>query len=225
MQGRPPGCRSAATNGELKAALRRGDLDGEEVEMELQLAPVGVEIMAPPGMEEMTSQLQNMFQSLGNQRTRTRKLKVKDAMRLLTEEARGLDGGPGGTESRRRWKRWSRTASCSSMKWTRSVAGRRHWARTCRAKGVQRDLLPLVEGCAVTTKYGRGAHRPHPVHRLRGLPGGQAVGPDPGTAGPVSDTGGTGSARDRGIRAHPDRAGRVPLPSSTPRCSARSRCP
>jgi len=53
----------------MKAALRRGDLDGEELEMELQVAPVGVEIMAPPGMEEMTSQLQSMFQSLGNQRT------------------------------------------------------------------------------------------------------------------------------------------------------------
>ena len=138
---------------ELKAALRRGDLDGEEVEMELQLAPVGVEIMAPPGMEEMTSQLQNMFQSLGSQRTRTRKLKVEDAMRLLTEEA---------------------AASMVDQEELKSQALEAveqngivfidEMDKVCRRaealgadvsrEGVQRDLLPLVEGCAVTTKYG-----------------------------------------------------------------------
>ena len=138
---------------ELKSALRRGDLDSEEVEIELQLAPVGVEIMAPPGMEEMTSQLQNMFQSLGSQRTRTRKLKVKDAMRLLTEEA---------------------AASMVDQEELKSQALEAveqngivfidEMDKVCRRaealgadvsrEGVQRDLLPLVEGCAVTTKYG-----------------------------------------------------------------------
>ena len=66
--------------------LREGKLDDKEIEIEIQAMPVGVEIMAPPGMEEMTSQLQGMFQNLGGNRSKTRKLKVKEAMRLLTDE-------------------------------------------------------------------------------------------------------------------------------------------
>ena len=138
---------------ELKAALRRGDLDGEEVEMELQLAPVGVEIMAPPGMEEMTSQLQNMFQSLGNQRTRTRKLKVKDAMRLLTEEAAAAMVDQEELKSQ----------ALEAVE-QNGIVFIDEMDKVCRRaealgadvsrEGVQRDLLPLVEGCAVTTKYG-----------------------------------------------------------------------
>ena len=138
---------------QLKAALRRGDLDGEEVEMELQLVPVGVEIMAPPGMEEMTSQLQNMFQSLGNQRNRTRKLKVKDAMRLLTEEAAAsmLD------------QEELKSQALEAVE-QNGIVFIDEMDKVCRRaealgadvsrEGVQRDLLPLVEGCAVNTKYG-----------------------------------------------------------------------
>ena len=137
----------------LKAALRRGDFDGEEVEMELQLAPVGVEIMAPPGMEEMTSQLQNMFQSLGNQRTRTRKLKVKDAMRLLTEEAASSMVDQEELKSK----------ALEAVE-QNGIVFIDEMDKVCRRaealgadvsrEGVQRDLLPLVEGCAVNTKYG-----------------------------------------------------------------------
>ena len=76
----------ADTRQKLRKRLREGDLDDSEVEIEIQAVPVGVEIMAPPGMEEMTSQLQSMFQNLGGNKQRTRKLKVSEAMKLLTDE-------------------------------------------------------------------------------------------------------------------------------------------
>lgn len=70
----------------FRKKLREGQLDDKEIEINLAAAPMGVEIMAPPGMEEMTSQLQSMFQNLGGQKQKPRKLKIKDAMKLLVEE-------------------------------------------------------------------------------------------------------------------------------------------
>ena len=70
----------------FRKKLREGQLDDKEIEIDLAAAPMGVEIMAPPGMEEMTSQLQSMFQNLGGQKQKARKLKIKDAMKLLIEE-------------------------------------------------------------------------------------------------------------------------------------------
>ncbi len=70
----------------FRKKLREGQLDDKEIEIDLAAAPMGVEIMAPPGMEEMTSQLQSMFQNLGGQKQKPRKLKIKDAMKLLIEE-------------------------------------------------------------------------------------------------------------------------------------------
>jgi len=137
----------------MKAALRRGDLDGEELEMELQVAPVGVEIMAPPGMEEMTSQLQSMFQSLGNQRTRARKLKVKDAMRILTEEA-----GASMLDQEELKSQALEAVEQNGIVFIDEIDKVCRRAEAMGAdvsrEGVQRDLLPLVEGCAVTTKHG-----------------------------------------------------------------------
>ena len=72
------------TRQKFRKMLREGKLDEKEIEVDIQTMPVGVEIMAPPGMEEMTSQLQGMFQNLGNNRQKTRKLKVREAMKLLT---------------------------------------------------------------------------------------------------------------------------------------------
>ena len=74
------------TRQKFRKMLREGKLDNKEIEIELQAMPVGVEIMAPPGMEEMTNQLQGMFQNLGGNRSQTRKLKVKDAFKQLTDE-------------------------------------------------------------------------------------------------------------------------------------------
>jgi len=70
----------------FRKKLREGQLDDKEIEIDLAAAPMGVEIMSPPGMEEMTSQLQSMFQNLGGQKQKPRKLKIKDAMKLLIEE-------------------------------------------------------------------------------------------------------------------------------------------
>ena len=74
------------TRQKFRKMLREGKLDEKEIEIEIQATPVGIEIMAPPGMEEMTNQLQGMFQNLSNSKTKTRKLKVQDAMKMLTNE-------------------------------------------------------------------------------------------------------------------------------------------
>jgi ATP-dependent HslUV protease ATP-binding subunit HslU len=74
------------TRQRFRKMLREGDLDDREIEIEVRSLPVGVEIMAPPGMEEMTQQLQGMFQSLGGGRSRQRKLKIKEALKLLIDE-------------------------------------------------------------------------------------------------------------------------------------------
>ena len=74
------------TRQKFRKRLREGTLDDKEIEIDVSVTPVGVEIMAPPGMEEMTSQLQGMFQNLGGSRTTTRKLKVKDALKQMTDE-------------------------------------------------------------------------------------------------------------------------------------------
>ncbi|MDU1924071.1 HslU--HslV peptidase ATPase subunit, partial [Enterobacter sp.] len=81
QQSEPSAARQA-----FRKKLREGELDDKEIEIDLAAAPMGVEIMAPPGMEEMTSQLQSMFQNLGGQKQKARKLKIKDAMKLLIEE-------------------------------------------------------------------------------------------------------------------------------------------
>src|SRR6201992_86215 len=78
--------RDAETRQKLRKRLREGELDEREIEVELRALPNGVEIMAPPGMEEMQQQLQSMFQNLGGQRSRPRKLKVKEALKVLVED-------------------------------------------------------------------------------------------------------------------------------------------
>ena len=74
------------TRQKFRKMLPEGKLDDKEIELELQVASIGVEIMTPPGMEEMTSQLQGMFQNLAGTRKRSRKLKIKDALKMLVEE-------------------------------------------------------------------------------------------------------------------------------------------
>ena len=77
---------SSATREKFRTKLRAGELDDREVELQVSVAPMGVEIMAPPGMEEMTSQLQGLFQNLGQGKTKRRKLRIKDARKLLRDE-------------------------------------------------------------------------------------------------------------------------------------------
>ena len=137
----------------FRKKLREGQLDDKEIEIDLAAAPMGVEIMAPPGMEEMTSQLQSMFQNLGGQKQKPRKLKIKDAMKLLIEEEA------------------AKLVIPEELKQEAIDAVEQHGIvfideidKICKRgessgpdvsrEGVQRDLLPLVEGCTVSTKHG-----------------------------------------------------------------------
>jgi len=143
----------ASTRQKMRKKLREGDLDDKEIQVEVSAPSVGVEIMAPPGMEEMTSQLQGMFQNLSSGRTKTRKLKVKDALKLLQEEEA------------------AKLVNEDEIKQMAVEAVEQHGIvfldeidKICKRQevsggevsreGVQRDLLPLVEGSTVTTKYG-----------------------------------------------------------------------
>jgi len=143
----------ADTRQKFRKMLREGDLDDREIEVDLQAIPVGIEIMAPPGMEEMTSQLQGMFQNLGGNRRTRRKLKVKDALRQLTDEeaANMLDE----EELKARALEAVEEHGIVFLDELDKVARRSETVGAdVSREGVQRDLLPLVEGSTITTKYG-----------------------------------------------------------------------
>ncbi len=143
------------TRQKMRKKLREGDLDEKEVEVEVSASPVGVEIMAPPGMEEMTNQLQGMFQNMNSGRTKTRKLRIKEALKVLQEEEA------------------AKMINEEEVKLQAINAVEQHGIvfldeidKVCRRsemgggggdvsrEGVQRDLLPLVEGSTVSTKFG-----------------------------------------------------------------------
>jgi ATP-dependent HslUV protease ATP-binding subunit HslU len=145
--------RDAETRQKLRKQLREGTLDEREIELELRAMPMGVEIMAPPGMEEMQQQLQSMFQNLGGNRTRTRKVKVKEAAKLLIdEEASKLIN-----EEELKVVAVA-NAEQNGIVFIDEIDKVTRRQETLGAdvsrEGVQRDLLPLVEGSTVTTKYG-----------------------------------------------------------------------
>jgi ATP-dependent HslUV protease ATP-binding subunit HslU len=145
--------RDAETRQKLRKQLREGALDDREIELELRAMPMGVEIMAPPGMEEMQQQLQSMFQNLGGNRTRTRKVKVKEAAKLLIdEEASKLIN-----EEELKIVAVA-NAEQNGIVFIDEIDKVTRRQETLGAdvsrEGVQRDLLPLVEGSTVTTKYG-----------------------------------------------------------------------
>jgi ATP-dependent HslUV protease ATP-binding subunit HslU len=141
------------TRQKFRKMLREGKLDDKEIEIDIQSLPMGVEIMAPPGMEEMTSQLQGMFQNLGNNRSKTRKLKVKEAFRHLTDEeaAKMLDEEELKTQALESVEQHGIVFLDELDKVTRSSGTQ---GADVSREGVQRDLLPLVEGSTVNTKYG-----------------------------------------------------------------------
>ena len=141
-----------STRQKMRKKLREGDFDDKEIEIEVKAPKVGVEIMAPPGMEEMTNQLQGMFQSMDNDKTNTRKLAVKDALKVLSEEQA------------------AKLVNLDDIKLTALQSVEQHGIvfldeidKVCKRsenggdvsrEGVQRDLLPLVEGSTVSTKHG-----------------------------------------------------------------------
>ncbi|QBQ54643.1 ATP-dependent protease ATPase subunit HslU [Nitrosococcus wardiae] len=150
---------SEATEGEsntrqkFRKMLREGKLDDREIEVELAAVSMGVEIMAPPGMEEMTSQLQNMFQHLGGTRTRTRRLRVREAFKLLTEEEAGKLINDEDLKARALENvEQNGIVFLDEMD---KIAKRSEVSGTdVSREGVQRDLLPMVEGSTVSTKHG-----------------------------------------------------------------------
>ncbi len=141
------------TRQKFRKKLREGSLDEREIEIEVRAVPVGVEIMSPPGMEDMASQLQSMFQNLSGGRTRTRKLKIREAMQLLTdEEAAKLINEE---EIKLRAIRAVEQNGIVFIDEIDKVCRRQETAGAdVSREGVQRDLLPLVEGCTVSTKHG-----------------------------------------------------------------------
>jgi ATP-dependent HslUV protease ATP-binding subunit HslU len=141
------------TRQKFRKRLREGQLDDREIEIEVSAAPVGVEIMAPPGMEEMTSQLQGMFQNMGGNRTRTRKLRIRDARKLLGDEeaAKMINEEDLKQQALENAEQNGIVFIDEIDKVTRR--GESSGPDVSR-EGVQRDLLPLVEGSTVSTKHG-----------------------------------------------------------------------
>ena len=137
----------------FRKKLREGKIDDLEIEIDVRAPSVGVEIMAPPGMEEMTSQLQNMFQNMGNEKTTTRKVTVKEAMKLLADEeaSKMLNEEELKEQAMRNVEQNGIVFLDEIDKIARR--GEQSGADVSR-EGVQRDLLPLVEGCTVSTKLG-----------------------------------------------------------------------
>ena len=142
-----------ATRQKFRKKLREGDLDDKEIEIEVASSQAHMEIFAPPGMEDLTSQIQGMFQNLGGARRKTRKLKIREAMKLLTEEEAAKLVNDDDLKSR----------AVTSVEQNGIVFLDEIDKITSRSEvagadvsrqGVQRDLLPLVEGTTVSTKYG-----------------------------------------------------------------------
>jgi ATP-dependent HslUV protease ATP-binding subunit HslU len=151
--GEPQPLEDSTTRQKFRKKLREGELDDKEIDIELAVAPTQMEIFAPPGMEDLTQQIQGMFQNLGSGRRKTRKMKIKDAVKALTDEeaAKLINDEEVKAQALQNVEQngivfldeIDKIASRSEM----------HGADVSR-QGVQRDLLPLVEGTTVSTKYG-----------------------------------------------------------------------
>jgi ATP-dependent HslUV protease ATP-binding subunit HslU len=150
----PASPRDNDTRQRFRKMLREGQLDEREIEVELRSLPSSVEIMAPPGMEELSQQLQGMFSSLGGGRTKPRRLKIREAFKLLTdEEAAKLVNEE---ELKTQALRNAEQNGIVFIDEIDKIARRQDTVGgvDVSREGVQRDLLPLVEGSTVSTKYG-----------------------------------------------------------------------
>ncbi|MCW8920979.1 MAG: ATP-dependent protease ATPase subunit HslU, partial [Sedimenticola sp.] len=143
----------STTRNKFRVKIRNGEMDDKEIEIEVSGASLGVEIMAPPGMEEMTSQLQSLFQNMGGGKTRKRKMRIKDALRILQdEEAAKLVNDEDLKLTALEKVEQQGIVFLDELD---KVATRsEHGGPDVSRQGVQRDLLPLVEGCTVSTKQG-----------------------------------------------------------------------
>lgn len=137
----------------FRKKIREKKIENQEIEIEVATTPMGVEIMAPPGMEEMTSQLQSMFQNLAGQKHKTRTMKIKEALKILTEEEATKLVNPEELKQQ----------AIDAVE-QNGIVFIDEIDKICKhgydsgpdvsREGVQRDLLPLVEGCTVSTKHG-----------------------------------------------------------------------
>ena len=147
------GAEASSTRQKFRKKLREGELDDKEIEIEVSAAAAQMEIFAPPGMEELTSQIQGMFQNLSGSRKKTRKLKIREALKLATEEeaARLISDEDIKTHALAN----AEQNGIVFIDEIDKIASRSEVSGAdVSRQGVQRDLLPLVEGTTVTTKYG-----------------------------------------------------------------------
>jgi len=143
----------AATRQVFRKKLREGELDDREIEIEVSATPMGVEVMTPPGMEEMAGQLSSMFKSFASDRRRSSRMKIREARRRLEEEeaAELIDED----ELRTQAVRSVEETGIVFLDELDKVARRSETVGAdVSREGVQRDLLPLIEGCTVSTRYG-----------------------------------------------------------------------
>jgi ATP-dependent HslUV protease ATP-binding subunit HslU len=152
--GEPEDDRDTTTRQKFREKLRNGELDDKEIEMEVSASPIGVEIMAPPGMEEMTSQLQGLFQNMGSARSKTSKMRIAKARQVILDEEAGKLLKE--DEIKARAVENAEQNGIVFIDEIDKVAKRAEsgGGADVSREGVQRDLLPLVEGCTVSTKYG-----------------------------------------------------------------------
>lgn len=138
----------------FRKKLKDGELDHQEIDIETAYSPIGIEIMAPPGMEEMTSQLQSMFQNLSSERKKIKKMKIKDAFKIISEEesAKLINDEDLKIKAIERVEQ-SGIVFIDEIDKIAQRSERTHNSDISR-EGVQRDLLPLIEGSTVSTKYG-----------------------------------------------------------------------
>jgi ATP-dependent HslUV protease ATP-binding subunit HslU len=137
----------------FRKKLREGKLEDQEIEIEVSGNPQGVEIFGPPGMEDLTSQISGMFQNMGTQRTQTRKVRIRDAMKILTEEEAGKLVNQEDIKLRA-VDQVEQNGIVFLDELDKVVSSAETRGAEVSREGVQRDLLPLIEGSTVTTKYG-----------------------------------------------------------------------
>ena len=137
----------------FRKKLREGELDDKEVEIDVAGVPMGVEIMAPPGMEDMTSQLQSMFQNLSSGQTKKRKMKIKDALKTLVDDEAAKLVNP--EELKQKAIDAVEQNGIVFIDEIDKICKKGEYSGAdVSREGVQRDLLPLVEGSTVNTKHG-----------------------------------------------------------------------
>jgi len=137
----------------FRKKLREGELDDKEIDVDIKAPSVGVEIMAPPGMEEMTNQLQSMFSNMSPGKSKPKTLKVKDALKQLTDEEAGKLINEDDLKSKA-IEAVEQTGIVFIDEIDKVAKRADHGGADVSREGVQRDLLPLIEGCNISTKYG-----------------------------------------------------------------------